>query len=424
MANFRLVTDISKLGLLQGLARTRNRLILSTLCTLAATYALGIWSAHYVMEVSASVAVNVLLITGNIFTVLIASYLVTVLIGDLTFPGPWRETVFLDRGPGDLERAPVRDHSGEFLVILALAVLANGVGLNYVNGGFLERYHNVGYFQVRLRSDDPEERIAAYEDLTRDMNFALWEQPEIQKLILDGFDDPSPEVRTMAVWSAGTIDLQRARPELIDLMGSDPSPSVVAQSALALGKLGTTPLAREAIEEMLARADSPDSKVGALRALGLMGSRQSVERILPLLDSQNDDVMLHAFWALRKIGSEEARPAVRRIVDTQPPLLKQCAAYDALKKVATDEDMLWARRMYQTGTFDEECDERIWRERDGDKHRILIGDSFREKLLKIVANQAARDHRDWFQRIVNDPDADSRLREVASEVIRQLREAG
>jgi HEAT repeat protein len=421
MAKLKLITDVSKIGLLQGLARTRKRLIGSTVTAVLLTYGVGLFSAHYILETSASVVANMLIITGTMFLVLITSFLIAVLIGDLTFSGPWRETVFLGGSRDDLDRAPVKNHSGEFLVIFVVAILVNAFGINTAAGGFLEQYHTVGYFEVRLRSEAPEQRVAAYETLTRDVNFQLWEHEEIEQLVLDGLDDPAPNVRGIAAWSAGKMKLLRARPRLIELVADDSSPRVVADAAVALGKLGLDAEARDTIQTRLTSTDDSTIQIGALRGLGLIGSPQSVDTVLKFIDADNDKLMVNAFWAIRKIGSEDARPATRSLIDDDTPLLKRCAAFDALKKVATEEDVLWAKRQYQTGEFDESCPARVWRERDGTKHRLVIDDSFREKLLKIIANQAAHEHKDWFQRIVNDPSEPERLRKVSSEVLRQLR---
>lgn len=424
MAKLKLVTDVSKFGLLQSLAETRTRLVTATVIAIAGTYGLGWLSAYYILEISASVVANMLIITGTMFLVLITSFLIAVLVGDLTFPGPWRETVFLGSSREDLDRKPVQNHSGEFLVILVVAIIVNAFGINLATGGFLEHYHNVGYFEVRMRAEAPQQRVEAYETLMRDVNFQLWKDEQVQQIVVDGFDDPAPEVRAIAVWGAGKMELMSARTDLIELLRSDESPTVVGSAATALGKLGLQTEARRALEETLQSTDSPTVRVGVLRGLGLMEANTSVDAILPYLKADDEQTMIHAFWALRKIESEKARPAVRKIVDQQDvPFLKRCAAYDALKKVASGKDILWAKRKFQIGKFDKECPLKVWKERDGTKHRLVIDDSFREKLIKIIANEAAPDHKDWFQRIVNDPNEETRIREVASEVLRQLRGA-
>lgn len=424
MANFKFITDVSQIGLLQGLARTRRSLVLSTLGGLALTYGTGFAASWFISEASWSVVMNVFVITGVMFLVLIASYLLTVLIGDLSFAGPWREAVFLEDGGVDKSEAPVANHNGEFLIILVVCIVANAFGLNIATGGFLEQYHNVGYFKVRMRSPSPQLRINGLTDLTKDANFSIWSNPELQAVVLDGFDDPSPEVRKMALWSAGKIELHEARERIIEVMRTDEHPGVRGKAAVALGKLGLYPESRRAVEAMLREAVEPAARVGALRGLGLMASPRSVEVITPLFDAEDDEVMTHAFWAIRQIGSEKARPAVRAVVDADPGHLKRCAAWDALKLVANEDDVLWARRQYQRpDDLGRPCEMRVWEEPHNESHRIVIGDTFREKLIKIVANEAPFEYRSWFQRIVNDPSSPYRLREVASEVIGMIREA-
>jgi NO-binding membrane sensor protein with MHYT domain len=101
MPRIKLVTNVSEYALLRGLARTRARLVVSTLLATAAMVGFGLWSAHYVLEVSSSVGVNLGLITFNMMVMLVAAYLQTVLIGDIVFSGPWREQVILGEQPED-----------------------------------------------------------------------------------------------------------------------------------------------------------------------------------------------------------------------------------------------------------------------------------------------------------------------------------
>jgi hypothetical protein len=423
MANVKLVIDVSEIGLLQSLARTRTRLVISTLIALAATYGLGLASAHYILNVSQSVVLNMFLITGNMFFVLISAFLSTVLVGDLFFTGPWREAVFLEQADRDPSKAPVSSHNGEFMVLLVALIVGNAFGLNAATGGFLDTYHAEGYFRVLLRSERPERRISAFEEMTDQINYYLWDREGVQTLVTDTFDDSNADVREMAAWSAGRMEMQSARTSLIDVLEEDASAEVRAEAATALGKLGIEPRARKTLERTLNRTDSSTVRIGVLRGLGLMGAPDSVDAITPFFESSNETVAIHAFWAIRKIGSSDAREAVRAVIDGEPSFVRKCAAYDALKKVAVDRDVLWARRQFQTTDGSEECEERAWQERDDTKHYILVGDTFRVKLIKIVANHAAFEHQDWFQRIVNDDNEPWRVREVANEVIRQIKDA-
>ena len=55
MARLKLISNISEFGLFHGIARTRARLIVSTLFATAACIGIGLASANYIMETSTSV---------------------------------------------------------------------------------------------------------------------------------------------------------------------------------------------------------------------------------------------------------------------------------------------------------------------------------------------------------------------------------
>src|SRR5690554_2134081 len=186
MPRSQFVTDVSKWGLLTWSAQSRARLIISTVLATGLTVALGFWTVHYILEVSASVMLNLLIITLTMMLVLVTAFLQAVLVADIFFPGPWREHVFLGRKPqtSDLDLSVVEDHSAEFTIVIILLVLANAFGLNVATGDFLGQYHDEGFFQVRMRSDNPDERLGALEKLGEPNSYELWELEAIQVLMV------------------------------------------------------------------------------------------------------------------------------------------------------------------------------------------------------------------------------------------------
>ena len=152
-------------------------------------------------------------------------------------------------------------------------------------------------------------------------------------------------------------------------------------------------------------------------------ARPVVESVIDRTNSENERVMIHAFWALRKIRGQEARQHVKDVIASNPQGRRRCAAYDAMKLVATKQDTLWARKAYRTASIDKACDPVVWRDNGQGKHYILWNDSFREKVLKMIANTAAFEYEDFFQRVVNDPSEDWRIREVASSVLKKIDKA-
>jgi HEAT repeat protein len=377
-------------------------------------------------ETSSSVMLNLLIITVLMMMLLVASYLLTVLVGDIFFPGPWREQVILGRTPAD-GRVTVDDHSAEFMIVLIIAVVANAFAINIAADGFLDRYHSEGFFRVRLRAEAPEERLDALEDIADPMNYEIWEIDALQETVVDVFDDPNPEVRQRAYWTAGHMKVLDAQGELIAVLEGDQSPADKQAAAVALAKIDEPKTSRGALEALARRAEDPTVQVGALRGLGLLAQPESIETIIPLTKSDDEEVMTHAYWALREIGNKDARPYVKEVLESNPQGIERCAVYDTMKLVATDEDVTWARREFQRSErkateSKDDCEHVVWTDHDKEQYYIVYGDSFREKLIKIVANTDAFEHREWFQRLVNDPAEPWRIREVANEVLRQIKE--
>ena len=158
MARLRFSTDISDLGLFRKFAKSRRTLVITVVISTLLAWAIGFASAWYALNVSTSVALNLLAITANMMVVLVTAALQAILVGDLTFPGPWREQVILGIH-GD--QVSVRNHGAEFLIITTIAIIANVAGLELSTGGFFDKYHHEGFFEVRLRAEDPTERRAA-----------------------------------------------------------------------------------------------------------------------------------------------------------------------------------------------------------------------------------------------------------------------
>jgi hypothetical protein len=422
MPQIQLVTNVAEYALFRGLARTRGRLVVSTAVVTAATFGFGLASADYILNSSTSVGLNLGLITFNMMLVLVAAYLQTVLVGDLFFSGPWREQVVLGETPTD--GVSVKNHSAEFMIVLLIAVVLNGLAVDLGAGGFLETYHTEGFFRAELRSEDPGQRLGALEYMTEPLNFELWPVPEVQQLVVEHLDDPDPNVRARAIWNAGEMDIGAARDPLRRIvLDTSLDEAIRAEAAEALGQLGLDGVSREALEGLLSNETPSRLLIGALRGLALMKSPLSIKPVLPILDHDDRDVVLHAFWVLRSSGEPELRPMLHeRLKATEDPQL-QCALLDTLKMVATPEDVTWARRAFDRAPKEKKCEPIVWEERNERQHYVLYSDSLRVKYLKIVANASGGEQRAWFERIVADPEQPWRVREVAAEVVKRLDEA-
>lgn len=422
---FKLVTNVSDLAFLRWFAYTRGRLVVSVAVGVAAMFGVGLWSANFVLNVSSSVGLNLLLITFNLGVALVVGYLQTILVGDLVFPGPWREQVVLGLTP--TEGASVRDHSAEFMVLLFLLVASNAVLVNVSAGGFLGTYQEEGFYRSRLRSDDPAERVAALAYMTDPMNYRNWEHEGLRTMVLAHLDDPDVAVQSAAVWNTGRMNVTSGRAALAAIVADESRDDLVrSEAAEALGRLGLHDATRRSLEAVLLGCEQCSSRlqVGLLRGLGLMRSPLSIPVATKFSSSPDEQVALHAFWVLRNTGEVALRETIlEQLEHVEAGSLRQCALLDTLKMVAIEEDVVWARRQFDRAAADAACEPVIWTERNERQHYILYSDSFREKYLKIVANAAGSAQRAWYERLVADPEQPYRIREVASEIMKQLDEA-
>lgn len=425
MARIQLVTDVSQWGLLNWPASTRRRLVLSTASVTALTIATAFASSHYILEMSTSVLVNLLLITLNMMFLLVAAFLQAVLVGDLFFSGDWRERVFLAKRLEDkdaVDLTSVNDHNAEFIVLIILAILVNAFSLNLMTGGFFAQYHDEGFFQVQMRADDPEQRIASLTSIADPNNNRLWDRDGLRELIVDAFDDPNPDVQRQAIWTAGALQILRSRTTLREIAADNDhqDDQVRAEAAFTLGKLGRDEESRLILEELISEDHSDTLRKGAFRGLAQMGDPASVEAVVAQIDDDNDQVMAHAFWVLARIGSQTPRDRVREIVEEESHGVRRCAAMEAFKLVSTEDDATWARRQYQSTDRDEYCDAMTFEEVDERIHHVIWGESMRVKWLKTVGNTNPYEHRSWLRRVLADPEEEVHARDVAAEILRRM----
>lgn len=417
LINFK--ANVSEFGLFRSAAKTRGRLIAIVILVTALEVGVAIGSAHYVLEVSASVGLNLFIITANMMLVLVASYLQSVLLGDIFFGGPWRERVILGKEvPG-----AVQDHNAEFMIMLLVLVIANAIGLNFVSNGFFDTYEAEGFFRAQLRSTESDERLSALVELGDVTNFELWENRNLRTLVETHMTDNDPGVRARAAWTLGEMKATAKRPALINAL-EDENLEVRREAAHALGKLGNHEESRIALETNLQVASDHEFKISLLRGLALMESPLSSKIAWSFTRDENEEVSLHAYWVLRNGAEPGVREELRRRVEEPKTDKELCALLDTLKMVATDEDTNWARRRFASAPAKAGCEPLVWEDLNERQHYVLYSDSFRVKYMKIVANATGTQHRGWFGRIVADPEQPWRVREVANEIVARIDKAG
>lgn len=418
MARLRFSTDISDLGLFRQFASSRRRLIVSTVVATLLCWAFGLVSSWYALEQSTSVVFNLFLITANMMVVLVTASLQAIVVGDFTFQGPWREQVIL--GNHSEREVSVRNHGAEFMLIVTVGIVLNVAAVEFGSGGFFDRYHHEGFFEVRLRADDAEERLAALETLRDPMNFMLWERPGLRDLVVRHLKDPDASVRQAALFCVGLLRIESAAPQVLSLFRNDPANSVRGEAAVTLSRIATSDEARKALENAV-NDGNPEVRIGAFRGLAMLKSPLSVPTIHAAFVSEEPQTRVLAYWVARLIEDPTTRPLLRARLEENLVLEERCAVLDALKMVATKEDVVWARLQFSTAPKAQTCAPQIWEERDERQHYVTYSDSLRVKYLKIVANADSAGQREWFERVVGDKAEEEYARQVAGEVLKQLK---
>lgn len=124
---------------------------------------------------------------------------------------------------------------------------------------------------------------------------------------------PHKEVRGFLIGQlqliGGHESVKPLREYLSDSRLCDPA----ARALLAIG----TPDAEEALRKALKKAER-ERLVTLVRALGEIRSRKSVKKLLPYIDSENDELRSVARFALANIGAPEAETALERVAVNSP----------------------------------------------------------------------------------------------------------
>lgn len=165
--------------------------------------------------------------------------------------------------------------------------------------------------------------------------------PATVPALVTGLDDETVEVRILSAAALGRIGDARAVDGLAGAL-DDESHEVRASAAAALGAI-RDPRAVPAVAALLSDRD-PIVRAQAAVALAYLGDPSGVPVLLECLDraalarnerlSGEGDVertMRSAIEALAKLGTEEAKPALRRLSESDPNLRVRAAALESVE---------------------------------------------------------------------------------------------
>lgn len=194
------------------------------------------------------------------------------------------------------------------------------------------------------RSNDTVTRANAMEAAQNALGAA-----EGAPIVLGGLNDDKPLVRFAAAMAAGSLQLDTARPRLLEL-AADPDDSVKVAVRFALHKLGDYRLSHDL--ERYAVAPDPRVRGNTAMVLGLLGEKSALKVLRPMQDDVNVVVRLQVAEAMWRLGDMKGLETLVSAVISQYPDDQMVA----VQAIAAPRDVRAARPYVQgklTTPYDE-----------------------------------------------------------------------
>jgi HEAT repeat protein len=435
-AGFKVLVNPGDLGLFIGLAHTRPRLITSALTATALGLAAAWVVSAWIRGGGGGPMLNIAAIVALFIGLFLASYINTMLLGDLFFAGRWRERVLLKRAVDDSsveeDIAAAKDYSLHFLLLNLGMILALLLSSELITGGFLRYYQGMGSAVALLRSDDPEDRVIGLGRISHALNSARWADPTLHAEVARLVNDPNPDVQTKAFSAASRLQVVDAAPSLLVHLRDPRAPARVrAEAATALGRLQH----RDAALDLIALAADPaapdDLRLGALHGMlfwadptfgptFLAPLRQCA--LIPGQRLTTEQVAL-LFYGLAKTQPKGASAVALDWLEGGPCAAssdEQCAAAEALRRLGDPEDIPRLKAAYDRAHPEARCEGQYWAFRDEATVSLVEPELTRAKLVKAVGNRKSFLVFGWLRAIHQDLSLPLKLRNVAGTYINSL----
>ena len=421
---FKLITNVADFGLLQPLARSRGRLIASVLVANAVFIGSVFFVADYINNASSSVGLNMVLITATMLLMLVASYIDTMLLGDLFFPGNWRERVLLGKrmkvdSQQSLNVVNHKNYNLHFLVVLALVIVANYYSMRTLDGNWLDEYHEMGFHMTRMRSDDNSEKVRALKELAKNIYAERCNEKRVRAAILGELENPDLEVRRWAMFTIRQARLTDAYKRLVELLGEGDA-RTRGETALTLGSLLDKRATPHLTGFIKASGDSKEQLLGAMRGMMRLGDPEGGAALVPLLGHADTEIRAHAYWTIGKIKYTDAYNQILTTYEKDQDPITRCAALEALFRMPRKEDVEKFKEFFLLSGDEPSCDYIIWEEYNEEKTYVMYRESHRAKFLRFVANAVGKEERDWFALVASDKDRPHALRLLAGQIVQEI----
>lgn len=421
----RIAPEAHSLGLFRPALKSRKRLQLLTVLVLCAQCLL-LWGGGTAIEkYSHSPGLNIFAIAFLCATLLVSGYFVALVVGDLIFPGPWREKMF--RGEKFVpekfadQTALLKNRGIYFILLWVLCTVGVSFGADFVTGGFLERYRKSGSILTMMKSEQEQDRLSALEIYVNPLSSRRWDVQDLRAQTVRMLQDESERVRAQASYVLGRLSVGDAAEALTSML-QDKDAQVRMQAAIALGRMQWLP-ARTQLLAALQSAFEGKRFVEAsdiVYGLTLLNDKAVIGPVQRLLE-QCDEVgtceplfVAYAFYLLKTLQAPgAAKLSVRFLENSKTTKEIRCFAADCLRYTAKPRDIDTLKHLFAQAGVQEECAPLYKKLNEEAAVLLFDAEPVRAKLLRAVGNQRDMRNYDWIWTIGADTSEHPQTRKAA-----------
>ncbi len=192
-------------------------------------------------------------------------------------------------------------------------------------------------FLEQSRSDIPEERVAAYEEM------AMLQGPEVESALAAGIADPSPLVRQAAAMAAIGHTSEVVTTALVAAFHDQSLEVQHTAISVFIMNNRTLPAGYRPLLSLL-EAPDPSTRAYAAWAVGLYRNPGSIKRLQKLFDGGTELQRANACWAVGEIGHAEGLALVSQGLTDKAASVREKAA-GAAEKIGDSASMPRLRSM-------------------------------------------------------------------------------
>lgn len=323
---------------------------------------------HYVLEVSASPGLALVLVFVWVLAGVLNGLIMTITLGDLIVYDGFLDDVLRDEMAeldakimGDVPDtededidALVRTGSGMRFVVVCLVLVLVHLGIaNEIPGGFMTQYTHPGVALTHLRNDDPVLRRQGIDLVANRLDFTI--TPAVEKAVMKALADPDEGVAARATFVSGILDL-KAAVEPIGRLAVE-KPALTFTSLISLGQLDT-PESRQLAKRLVKEPAVQEEPQALALMLGLL-KVPLVDQLVSIYKAHPDDedTRVAAIWSLGEMRDSRMLKVMTSALK-DPSLAVRCAASHGLEKMVVLESSEPLRAAFEAGDPYDVCPEK------------------------------------------------------------------